>query len=178
MVGFGCDGDAHTPRNIVKHDGGLSCLRNGRKMSVDTRLSRLVVVRSHDQQAVHTNLFGAVRQLNSMRGIVRTNTGNNLCSRTNSVLHDLEDALVFVIGHGGVFAGGAADHQAIVAILHKVARQVCDLLFVNGAVLREGGYHCGQKATEDWFNKSAGIRKVLRHMSRVRPNCRFLPQSA
>lgn len=107
-------------------------------MGVDTRLSRLVVVRGHDQQAVHTNLFGTVRQLNGVRGVVRTNTGNNLRARTDGILHNLEDALVLVIGHGGVFTGGTADHQTIVAVLHKVVRQVCDLLFINGAVLREG----------------------------------------
>ena len=177
-VGFGCDGDARTTRNIVKHDGGLSCLRNGRKMGVDTRLSRLVVVGSHDQQAVHANLFSTVRQLNSMRGVVRTNTGNNLRARTNGILHNLEDALVLVIGHGGVLTGGTADHQAVVAVLHKVVRQVCNLLFIHGAVLRKGGHHCGQEATEDRFNKSTGVRKVLRHMSRVRPKCRFLLQNA
>ena len=147
-------------------------------MGVDTRLSRLVVVGSHDQQAVHANLFGTVRQLNSMRGVVRTNTGNNLRARTNGILHNLEDALVLVIGHGGVLTGGTADHQAVVAVLHKVVRQVCNLLFIHGAVLREGGHHCGQEATEDRFNKSTGVRKVLRHMSRVRPKCRFLLQNA
>lgn len=142
-------------------------------MGVDTRLSRLVVVGSHDQQAVHANLFGTVRQFNSMRRIVRTNTGNNLRARANGILHNLEDALVLVIGHGGVFAGGTADHQAVVTVLHKVVRQVCDLLFINGAALRKGGHHCGQEATEDRLNKSTGVRKVLRHMSRVRPKCRF-----
>ena len=117
-------------------------------------------------------------QLNGVRGVVRTNTGNNLRTRTDGVLHNLEDALVLVIGHGGVFTGGTADHQAVVALLHKVVRQVCDLLFINGTVLGEGGHHCGQEATEDRFNKSTGVRKVLRHMSRVRPKCRFLLQNA
>ena len=156
-VGFRGNRNTGATRNVIEHNGGLSCLCNGGEVRVHARLGRLVVVRGHDQQAVHTNFFCTVCQLKSVGGIVRTHTSNNLCASADSVFHDLEDALILVVGHGGVFTGGAANHQAVVAVVDQVVRQVRHLLFVHGAIRGEGGYHSGQEATEDGFNKGTGI---------------------
>ncbi len=89
-------------------------------------------------------LFGTVRQFNSMRRIVEP-TPAIIFARANGILHNLEDASSFSSSVMVEYSPVVPQPQAVVTVLHKVVRQVCDLLsstepppFAKGSPLQSG----------------------------------------
>src|SRR5439155_12344273 len=61
----------------------------------------------------------------------------------------VEQVELLAVGDGGAFAGGAADDDAVRAVLDQVPRHPPCRLVVDGTVAGEGGHHRGQQLSEN-----------------------------
>ena len=85
-------------------------------MLVQAFLRGLVVVGRDVQGGVGADLFGELGQGDGFAGVVGARSGDDGNAFVDLLHADADGGFVFLVGHRGGFAGGAAGHEAVDAL--------------------------------------------------------------
>ena len=117
-------------------------------MLIETFLRRLVVVRDHEHEAIHTQLLHITREIDRVSRAVVTHVGDNGHFPIDLRDDRLEELHLLGIEHRRAFASGAIDDERIGPVLNKTTSQRTRLFEVEIEVLVERSDHCGNHTTK------------------------------
>jgi hypothetical protein len=120
-------------------------------------LGRLVVVGRDGEQGVRPGLLRRPRQLDAVVGVIGAHPGDDVRPVPHRLDHSPEHGLLLRVAGGGRLAGGATDHQTVVALLiDKVGGKPRGTLGVERTVRLERGHHRGEEPAE-WSARISSV---------------------
>ena len=132
------DVDDHAARDVVRDDRQVGSGRDRLEVLDDRPLRRLVVVRRHDEDAVHAERRRLLREMDGMRGVVRAGAGDDGRALADGLARGREEEELLLVAQRRRLAGRAADDDAVRAIVDEIRREVAEAVDVDRAVRLNG----------------------------------------
>ncbi len=152
---------AGAARDVVeRRSAGRWRRPTARKCASRPGLRRAVVVRRDHEQAVDAGGGGALAELAGVAGVVGAGAGDE--RHVDRGAHGRPELHLLVVGQRGRLAGGAGQHEAVVAVVDEPAGQRDRAVDVERAVVVERRDHRREHSTEPAFAISPRPRRRAR----------------
>jgi hypothetical protein len=135
--------------HVVQDDRDAAGFGHGGKVSHQTRLAGLVVVRGHQQQGVRAAGSRFCRQCTAMIGIVGTCTCHDGDAVVDRIDREFDGSQLLLIGHGRALAGGAADDNGVRSPCDLILNDTAQLVKIDTAVLIHRGDNGDSRTRKD-----------------------------
>ena len=145
-VGLEIEDDAR--RDVVDDDWLVGCGCNRPEVRDDAARRRLVVVRRHNEDAIHSELVRALREVHRVRGRVRAGAGDDGRAISDLVERRLVESHALVVAERRRLTRRPRHHEAVRAVVDEVSREGPERLQVNTAVGLERRDYRGQYLAE------------------------------
>ncbi len=154
---LGGDLAAGANRDVVDDDGEVRRGGERPEVGLDAGLRRTDVVRRHDEHGVHAGTLRLRREARGMRGVVGAAAGDE--RDVDRLAHGAPHRDLLFVGEHARLAGGAGEHQRIVALLHQPGRERGAAGEIDRAVVGEGRDHGGDDPPEPRHQPSPWVRR-------------------
>ena len=108
-------------------------------MGLQTLLGRFVVIGNHHQRPIRAEAGRGLGRLHRLSGAVAAGSRQQARPLPDHLAHRLEQPVLFVPAEGGRFAGGAADHQPVAALIDQMQSQLGRETEMNRAISLKRG---------------------------------------
>ena len=134
-----------------KNTGDMYCRGNGAVVGEQSLGSGLIVVRTHQKQSVHTQLFCGPAQGDGMLRTVASGSRNDPALIPYIFLCTAEQLQLFGIGQGRGLSGGSADYNGPDSGIQLKLQQPLQHGIIYFAP-KKRGHQCGADTGEKWFS--------------------------
>ncbi len=135
-------------RDVVRDDRKVRRGRDRLEVPDDRPLRRLVVVRRHDENAVHAERRRLLREMDGVRRVVRAGAGDDARALADRVARGREEEELLLVAQRRRLARRAADDDAVGAVVDEVRRELAEAVDVDRAVRLERRDHRGEDGAE------------------------------
>ena len=171
------DPRAGSPRDVVRDHRDGHGVGHPSEVLEQSSLRRLVVVRRDEQQPVGAELLGLSRQLERLRGVVRSGAAQDLTVALRDADDGLEQIELLPVRQGRRLARRPGDHQGVGTSLVQVRSERSRRVHVERVIVAEGCDHGGDDRPKPTGHDASSLRCGVFHGPHDNHICHMLHMS-